>query len=248
MKQTYLLLLIFSFNAWSRVNLELSLDNPSVKQGEIVIGRLSVLEAEGQAVLTGLKGKKIEKTLYLLSVSPFMGKQGQLEAEAKVIFLSIPQKSEVAEILDGEEVSIKWNNIEVIATPEPKSFLLGDFEIPTRANVVYWIIVFLSIAVIALLTSFFLKHFSKKKKAKNKILSLKKELLDCITYEDVVEIWEQKRKYIETFPKLDKSFKILENVLFKYQFKSQRTKTETDEVVQAYNVFKSNVSGALNET
>ena len=150
--------------------------------------------------------------------------------------------------MNGEEVSIKWNNIEVIATPEPKSFLLGDFEIPTRANVVYWIIIFLSIAVIALLTSFFLKHFLKKKKAKNKILSLKKELLDCNTYEDIVEIWEQKRKYIETFPKIDKNFKILENVLFKYQFKSQRTKTETDEVVQAYNVFKSNVSGALNET
>ena len=92
MKQLYLLLLIFSFNAWSRVNLELSLDNPSVKQGEIVIGRLIVREAEGQAVLAGLKGKKIEKTLYFLSVSPFMGKQVQLEAEAKVIFLLIPQK------------------------------------------------------------------------------------------------------------------------------------------------------------
>ena len=248
MKQIYLLLLFFSFNVWSRVNLELSLDNPSVKQGEIVIGRLRVQEAEGQAVLAGLKGKKIEKTLYLLSVSPFMGKQGQLEAEAKVIFLLIPQKSEVTEIVNGEEVFIKWNNIEVIPTPEPKSFLLGDFEIPIRANAIYWIIVFLSISVIALLTTLVLRHFSKKKKAKNKILALKKELLDCNSYEDVVEIWEQKRKYLETFPKIDKNFKVLENVLFKYQFKSQRTKSEIDEVVQAYSVFKSNVSGALNET
>ena len=247
MKQLYLFLLIFSFNAWSRVNLELSLDNPSVKQGEIVIGRLIVREAEGQAVLAGLKGKKIEKTLYFLSVSPFMGKQGQLEAEAKVIFLLIPQKSEVTEIVNGEEVFIKWNNIEVTPTPEPKSFLLGDFDIPARAKVVQWIIISISILIISFFITFLLKRFSKKKKEKIKLALLKKQLLDGISYEDIVVVWQQKRKYLDTFPTIDKNFKALEVVLFKSQFKAHRTQSETDEVLQAYTIFKSTVSGALNE-
>ena len=76
---------------------------------------------------------------------------------------------------------------------------------------------------------------------------LKKQLLDGISYEDIVVVWQQKRKYLDTFPTIDKNFKALEVVLFKSQFKAHRTQSETDEVLQAYTIFKSTVSGALNE-
>ena len=44
---------------------------------------------------------------FLLNVSPFMGKQGQLEAEVKIIFLTVPTSPALLEVINGEEVFVR---------------------------------------------------------------------------------------------------------------------------------------------
>ena len=241
-----LLLILISSNAWSRVGLELVLDQSSIKQGEIAIGRLIVKQADGQAILDGLKGKNLGKTLYLLHVSPFMGKQGHLEAETKCIFLNVPQTTAVSETINGEEVFISWNNIEVVPTESPKSFLLGDFEIPARRKLIEWLFIGLGVILLFGVIVFFRKKYLKKADEKKKISIIKKELMNCNTYNDIVLMWSHKHRYVEAFPNLDKNFKNLETVLFKYQFKAQRNELEIKEVISAYDKFKTSVSGVIN--
>jgi hypothetical protein len=241
-----LVLILVNTNAWSRVGLELVLDNSTVKQGEIVVGRLIVKQTDGQAILGGLKGKKLGKTLYLLQVSPFMGKQGHLEAETKLIFLAVPQTAAASEVINGEEVFISWNNIEVMPTESPKSFLLGDFEIPARKKIFQWMLIGLGVLLILGIIVFFRRSYLKNQDKKKRISSIKNELVNCTTYNDIVEMWNKKQDYIEAFPDLDKNFKNLEAVLFKYQFKPQRNETEIKEVISAYNKFKTSVSEVIN--
>lgn len=241
-----LIFIFISFSAWSGVNLELVLNSTSVKQGEIVSGKLIVRESTGQTSFSGLKGKNLSKTLYLVKLSPFMGKQGVLESEAKVIFLNVPQSSFVGEQIDGQEIKIFWNQIEVIPTEVSKSFLLGDFEIPERIKVLPWLI-----GLLILLVSFgafaFIRQKLTGKKKKQEILSqMKSEILNCNNYDEVVQMWRQKHKFLNTFPQLETNFKTLETTLFKYQFKQQRSENEKEAVMEAYRDFKNQSTGALN--
>ncbi|MBA2405754.1 MAG: hypothetical protein H0V66_13335 [Bdellovibrionales bacterium] len=238
---------LFSSTAWSRVTLELILDTASVKQGEIATGKLVVKQAEGQTGLAGLKGKNIGKTLYLLHVSPFMGKQGQLESEAKVIFFVVPQVNAVTEVINGEDVFISWNNIEVIPTETSKSFLLGDFEIPERKKIVKWFLILLMVGVIAGLALWINRYFKRKSISREKTKLLKNELTNCMNYDDIVLMWRQKHRYLVAFPGIESCFKSFEEILFKYQFKSSRSESEIQEVISAYQKFKTDVQGVLNE-
>jgi hypothetical protein len=243
------LLLILSLlisNAWARVNLELVLNQPSVKQGEISEGKLIVKQTEGQSGLPVLKGKNIGKTLYLLNASPFMGKQGQLESEVKFIFFTVPQTNALLETVNGEEIFISWNNIEVIPTEASKTFLLGDFEIPSRKKILNWILIILGICLVTGISLWVTNYFKKKKASKDKINKLKQELINCTSYEDIVLMWREKHRYLDIFPNIDSPFRTFEDVLFKYQFKSHRSEQEVAEVVSAYQKFKTEVLGVLN--
>jgi hypothetical protein len=225
----------------------MELNHKQVKQGEIAEGRIIVKQTEGQAALGGLKGKNVAKTLYLLNLSPFMVKQGQLEAEAKVIFIAVPQTHSITETINGEDVTISWEGIEVLPTEESKSFLLGDFTIPEARQVIKWIIV---VVVPLLIIGVFVwfKTISKKRRHfKDQVTKLKKELTECGSYDEVVLMWRSKRRYLEAFPNLDLAFKNLEAILFKHQFKPSRTNSETEEVLTAYKQFISEVSVVTNE-
>lgn len=246
MKLTVLFLLLFSVSAWSRVHLELVLNTPSVKQGEIAVGKLIVRESQGQTSFAGLKGKNVGKTVYLLNVSPFMGKAGQLESDAKVIFLKVPETTSVSEVLDGEEIAITWKGIEVVPIEETKSFLLGDFEVPERKDVLPWVLGFFIVLVLGAFGYWISHKFKLKKNAKFQLKKMKQEILACQNYDDIVLMWRQKRTYLQTFPQLENAFKNFEQTLFKYQFKPQRTEKELDEVQKAYEKFKSESTGALN--
>lgn len=246
MKLLLLLLIFLSFSAWSKVTMELRPASDSVKQGEIIAAKLIVKEASGQSALAGLKGKKISKTLYLLSVSPFMGKQGVLEADAKIIFLTVPESSYIMETINGEEVAIHWANVDVQPTEETKSFLLGDFEIPERKELLPWILGILGLSILALFGIWIKNKLQGKEKKKLLLIKTKQEVLGCSSYDDVVAMWRNKRNYLQTFPQLEGAFQSLEVTLFKYQFKPQRTSWEVEEVMSAYNKFKSDAQGVLN--
>ena len=247
MIKTIIFLIFISNVAWSRVGLELIIDTPSIKQGEITSGRLVVKQADGQAGLNGLQGKNVGKTLYLLNVSPFMGKQGTLEAQAKVIFLTVPATNAVTETINSEEVFIVWNNLEVQPTEPPKSFLLGEFEIPAKRKLIVWGVSFLLALLIVISIFWFKKIGQKKSQQKAALKSLRNELLRCENYEDVVAMWVNKKDFVNSFPKIEESFKKFEIVLFQHQFKSKRSEREIEEVLTAYKKFKNDVIGVLNE-
>lgn len=237
---------LFTTSLWARVNLELRLEQSSVKQGQISTGKLFVRESTGAASLSGLKGKNIGKTLYILNVAPFMGKQGQLESDVKVIFVNVPQVATLTEVIDGEETVISLRGIEVIPAEAPKSFIFGDFEIPTRLNLIPWMLGLIGLGFALIFGLWLKKKFATKASLQSRKRSLKNELISANSYDDIVAMWRQKLRYLETFPEIERNFKSLENVLFKYQFKQQRTEREINEVLNAYQNFKSEVSGVLN--
>jgi hypothetical protein len=238
--------MLVSFSAWSKVSLVLKLNDQSVKQGQIAAGSLVVQATDGNAGLSGLKGKTLGKSLYLFHVSPFMGKQGELTSDVKVIFTQVPLSNTVTETINNEEITISWNNIQIVPTEESKSFLFGDFEIPSRLVVFPWIVGVIGFGLLALIIIRIRSLLKVKTSIKNRKLQLKQEIINGTNYDDVVLMWRQKTRYLNEFPQLDTHFKTLETVLFKYQFKPQRTEQEVNAVMDAYQAFKSSVMGDLN--
>lgn len=233
--------------AWSRVGLELVIETPTVKQGEILSGKLIVKQAEGQTALAGLQGKNISKTLYLLKVAPFMGKLGTLESEVKIIFLTVPQTNAVSDLINNEEVFIVWNNVEVLPTETSKSFLLGDFDIPSRKKILMWFLVSGLVFFILAFAIWARKKKLSKKKLKLHQDNLKQALMNCSSYDQIVQMWSNKKEYLSAFPKIENRFKTFEEILFKYQFKSTRTDSEIQEIMIAYKDFKAGIAGVINE-
>lgn len=245
--KVFLVGVLITFNSWAKVSLVLDLNHKQVKQGEIAEARLIVKQTEGQAVLGGLKGKNVAKTLYLLNVSPFMVKHGQLESEAKVIFLAVPKNNAITETINGEEVTLSWEGIEILPTEESKSFLLGDFTIPETRQILKWVIFLIFPLLIIGILIWFKKVSKKRRHLKDQITQLKKELTECGSYDEIVLMWRNKRRYLEAFPKLDIVFRNFEDVLFKHQFKPSRSNLETEEVLSAYKKFITEVSVVTNE-
>jgi hypothetical protein len=246
MKIFVLLLFLLNSLVFAKVQLELTSPSQDIKQGEIISGKLFLKDGEGQVSLSGLKGKSIGETIYFVSVNPLIGKNGVLESEVRFIFLAIPQSNLLNERIDGDDFTISWVKFNVIPTQPVESFLLGDFVIPERKKILRWFMIgFLFLAAISCATWFYFK-FKKKKKIKIKLQELKEELINCKNYDDIVLLWQNKRKFIQHFPHIDKEFKALEVILFKYQFKPKRTEEEVSKVVTAYLKFKDAVSGSLN--
>lgn len=246
MIKIFLFFILISTCAWSKVNLELNLGLNELKQGQIAQGTLSVKSTDGNTGLAGLKGKTIGKSLYLLNVSPFMAKQGELTSDVKVIFAQVPQSNSVKETINNEEITISWNNLNVLPTEASKSFLFGDFEIPSRLVVLPWIGIIIGLGLLALIVVRVRAMLNVKGGIKSRRLRLKEEIINSANYDDVVLMWRQKSRYLQEFPQLETHFKNLETVLFKYQFKAQRTEQEVNAVMDAYQTFRSAVMGDLN--
>lgn len=246
MKILFILLSLLSLNGWSKVNLEIVLNANKIKQGEIASGKMIVNQSEGQTALSGLNGLNLDETIYLLNVSPFIGKNGVFEAQVKVIFLKVPESSAIKKEINGEEVTFQWSPLKVIPTEEPKSFLFGEFEIPDRAKYVTWLIGISSSAALLLLILLILRFVKKKKGLKDSRKKMLTEIASCQTYEDIVMMWRKKQHYLLFFPELSNDFKSFENVLFKYQFKPSQTESEVEEVSKAYDEFRKTVTGLFN--
>jgi hypothetical protein len=239
------ILLLISFNVWSKVDLNLILSVEKAKQGEIVQGKIVLGSSEGQVALSGLNGLNVQKTIYLISVSPFIGKDGNYEADAKVVFLKEPEALSLQETVNGEEINIRWTGVEIIPTEEPQSFLLGNFDIPSRRSFTRWVIGGAGSLVLIFLVFFLIGWRKKIQKVKAAKTKLKKDLLNNETYTDIVTMWRQKQVFLEAFPVISEDFKEFEKVLFKYQFKQTQNNSELEEIVSAYKTFCSKIQGSL---
>lgn len=246
MKVVLMIFFLLTSHALAKVQLELTAPSVDLKQGEIVSGKLILKDGEGQVSLGELKGKSFGKTIYFVSVNPLIGKNGKLESEIRFIFLAVPQTNSFNELINGEDFTITWDKFNVIPTQPVESFLLGDFDIPKRKKILLWMIIGLVLLAGAGGAFWYNYKIKKKQKKKMELKQLRLDLNSCKDYDDIVLMWQNKRKYLEHFPNIDEEFKTLEETLFKYQFKPSRTEDEVAKVLTAYSKFKNAVNGSFN--
>jgi hypothetical protein len=245
-KKIVIFLVFISLSAWSKVGMILVPDSASVKQGEIARARLLIQATDGTSSLGGMTSKNMDEVLYLYHVGPFMMKQGVLESEVKIIFSKVPTSNQVTEIIQGEQVTISWNDLKVIPTQQSEGFQFGSFEIPQTVKWIPWAIGLLIVSTLLLIIAKFNRRLNQKKRLKDLQSKMKEELLGADGYEGIVRIWEKKRIYLQQFPALEENFRTLEQTLFKFQFKPQRNEFEMAAIKTSYESFKRDISGVLN--
>lgn len=217
------------------------------KESQVQQGHISdaVLELKANAVqlvdLQKLKNKNLSETLYLQGLSPLVRRDDSFLADAKVIFLKVPDLN----TLTTENITLKWS-VQVIPTEASKDFLFGDFSAPGRSNLMMWPGAMLLIVAFAFSGFKVRQKWNQKQLQKNNLKKLRNEIFSAVSYEDIVGVWKKKQTFLITFPFLKDSFKEFETVLFKHQFKPRQTQFEKDEVIHAYKTFLSKIEGGGN--
>lgn len=227
--------------------MRVELSSAVIQQGSLIDAVIRLDAASVQQVeLQKLKGVSLADTVYLYQVSPLIRSGDSFEADAKIIFLKVPETKPVIHKTETNEISITWSDVEVQPTEAPEKFLFGQFEIPGPRRFVEILLGVLALGLIA----FGVIRFNKKNKAKKVVRQKRAELKDktmsAQSYTDVVDLWQQKSLLIKEFPHLGEPIKELEKVLFKYQFKQNQNETEKAEVMKAYRVFINQVQGGFN--
>ena len=242
-----ILLLLISLPAWS-TDIGLELSSKNVKQGSIVPALIKIDAASAQEVpLQKLKSKTFAETIYVYDVGTPVRKEGRpyFEADAKIIFIKVPDNNELSFSEEGKSFKVFWNPVIVTPTKTEKSFLYGAFDAPGRLNALRW--VFLG-AVILLLTGlgFWAKKiFQVKALHKKSLLDLKNKLRAATTYNEIVDLWMSRQLYLQSFPAIEEAFRKFEHQLFKVQFKPTQTDNEKRDVLDAYQLFLTSIKGAL---
>lgn len=238
--------LIFSSTVFA-AQMRLEFNTPVVKQGSLTD---AVIRLDGESVqqveLQKLKGVSLANTVYLYQVSPLIRSGDTFEAEAKIIFLKVPESKPVMHKFGDKDVTVTWSDVEVQATEAPAQFLFGQFEIPGRRKLLQWFIALISLGLIIVGIYKFRQRSRNKNEVRKRKAELKDKILSAREYDDVVKLWQQKPVLIKDFPHLGEPFKELEIVLFKYQFKPSQNEAEKTEVMKAYRDFLNKVQGGFN--
>lgn len=229
---------------------QLRLDFPEneIKQGALVHARLLVTAGAVNLPLQKLKGQTIAETLYIQQLSPLLRKDGaaEFEAEAKVIFISIPQTNILPGKIGDTDIAFTWGAVTVTPTEVPKEMLWADFTAP---DVLYrnwqWLILIALFLLLPYPAYLVWKKRSFKSREKKRKLALISEIKSCRTYDEVVALWKKKHTYLPTFPHLEGPFIELEKVLFKVQFKPSQSEQEKSQVMDAYQKFLTETEGGF---
>jgi hypothetical protein len=235
-----LFFLIFVPVAGFAVEAELVFPQNEIKQGTIADAVLQVTPENMSSIqVSKLRGASFAKTIYFYQVSPWIHENGSgsFNSHARIIFLDIPQGQALKDSVAGVEVELKLGKVNVIPTEPLDQLKFADFTIPSPIKILKWALGGLLIVALIFAGWFGYRKYSLKKSEKLRKLKLKEEISSAQDYAGVVEIWKQKHKYLKTFPQLEKPFRELELVLFKYQFKPSQLPSEKDEIVQAYKRF-----------
>lgn len=238
--------LVFSSSVFA-AQMQLELSSAVVKQGSLID---AVVRLDGSSVqqveVQKLKGVSLAGTVYLHQIAPLIRSGDTFEADAKIIFLKVPETKPVIHKVGDIDLSITWSDVEVQPTEASDKLLFGQFEIPGPRR----ILEILGILVVITLVALGIYKFRQKGKAKEALRQRRAELKDKVMsareYQDVVSIWQQKALLVKEFSHLSDPVKELENVLFKYQFKQSQNETEKAEVMKAYREFILKVQGGFN--
>lgn len=249
MKRYFLLsLLILLFSTVASAVVELQFPSSKIKQGslESVIMRVDPSTAQSFE-LQKVRGQTIGETLYVYSVSPLMRKEGgdDFEAEARVVFIKVPETPFLGYKTPAGEIVFSWKDLEVIPTEGAKELIFGEFEIPPRKKVLLWGGILLVLIIAGLAGFRIWKVFQKRKQVRLQKLAVKNDISSVNDYQNVVRVWQNKRNFIREFPHLEQPFKNLEQTLFKYQFKQSQTDTEKNEVMSAWKKFVEETRGGF---
>jgi hypothetical protein len=243
----FVLLFIFSSSAFAGAKMQIDLSSAVVKQGSLVDAVVRLDGASVQQIeLQKLKGVSLADTIYLHQVAPLIRSGEVFEADAKIIFLKVPEGKPLTHKIGENDISITWSDVEVQPTEAPAQLLFGQFEIPGRKRILEILAGFLILGLVA----FGVYRLNQIRKKKSALLRIRADLRDKIMsareYQDVVTLWQQKSDLLKEFPHLSDPFKELEKVLFKYQFKQSQSETEKAEVMKAYRDFMTKVQGGFN--
>lgn len=244
----FFLFIILSHSAFAAVGLHLDFTQKALKQGKIEDAVIQMDENSVQKIeLQRLKGQSLSDTIYLLDVSPLVKKDGgsKFEAEAKVIFLKKPEGQVLLHKLSGEDVAVTWSQVEITPTEASQGLIFGQFEIPSRKNIVIWLI---SLLTLVFGIAFFLKYRRRLQEKKNALMRRKKhkaELLEAREYSQIVHVWMERDIFLKEFPEIQEAFKKFEVTLFKYQFKPYQSEAEKAEIQEAYRAFMDHIQGGL---
>ncbi len=220
-----------------------------IKQGSFQSVLLKMDESTAEKIdLQKLKGENIGETVYIQDVGPLakMVDAHYFESTATIIFLKVPATDGLLYKTSKFEIPVKWSKILVIPTEAGKELLFGSFTLPQKVRIIFWLFGTIFLVIIFLIIFNFRKKWQAKKAIKFKRNNLKDEILSAARYEQVVNLWKNKHSFISQFPHLDEPFKVLEQVLFKYQFKPHQSEQEKAEVVKAYKEFKNKIDGGFN--
>ena len=229
--------------------LNLDFGKTEIKQGSIETAKIQLkADAVQRVSLQKLKGQTLAETIYFYDVSPLMRKEGSdsFEAEAKVIFAKAPETNALGTKFGDEDLLVTWGNTQVSPTQVEQGFIFGKFEIPSRPKILLWFSIILGLGVLTYLFFWGRKKYQFKTAQKKKLQELKRELLGATNYQEIVEVWKKKHKYLDNFPQIEDAFKGFETVLFKYQFKPRQNETEISQVTEAYREFVRKIEGGLN--
>lgn len=218
-----------------------------VKQGRFQSGKLR-LDTESFQLIQNQKltGETIGETIYLQSIKPFLKNQTNnfYETDVVVVFLKIPNDKIVFKV-SSAEIPVSWSKVEFIPTEAEKDLIWGSFNLPQKFKSFLWPLIPI-ILVLGLVYLRIRKKWKIKKIVKKKNRKLKHDLISPATYEEIVKVWTRKQEFVETFPHIASSFKDLEIILFKYQFRKFQSEDEKKEVIESYKEFVKKIEGGFN--
>lgn len=241
--------LLMSFSSLAGVlKLDIRFPEGKIKQGAIVPVKLIFdLPASQGLPINKLIGQTLGGTFYIFKVKPLLTKDNwtAFESEAEIILAKVPEAKPVSYKSGNDEVVITWNDVEFVPTEAPKEMIYGNFEIPSRAQILKWFSILAVILVLLGIGWKIKQKVSLKKALKMRKAAIKDQLVSAREYIDVVKVWEKKSEIMKEFPLIQDNFKNFESVLFKYQFKQSQSETEKIEVMNAYREFINKSQGGF---
>jgi hypothetical protein len=230
------------------VSLKLKFPVERFSTGELVNVEIIIDANSAQGLsFQSLKGETIGETIYIQSLSPLILREGEqhFTVDAQVVLIRKPTSNQIQTTFKGNTLFIGWDNVEIEAVDTPSDYVLEDFTVPTPLNILRWVLLFIIFSSVIYGLWVLKKKWSDKKLEKKRLAELKRSLLSGKDYAAVVEIWKKKHAYLKSFPMIETAFTNLESVLFKFQFKPQRTMEEEFKVMEAYRNFIKDAEGEL---
>jgi hypothetical protein len=234
-------------SSWA-IDIGLEFSVPEIKQGSIVSAQIKLDADSAQEMpLQKLKSKTFAESIYVYDVGTPLRKEGRpyFEADAKIIFVKVPETNQLTFSDEGMSYKVFWNEVKIIPTEVEKSFLYGAFDIPSRFKPLKWILFTLGILGLSGVSYWITEKLKIKKNRKKKLQEVKSKLVAANSYEEVVAVWMSRQTYLSTFPAIEEAFRQFELKLFKVQFKPTQTEQEKTLILDSYREFLNSIKGAL---